>query len=90
MQKKYFKALKKNPSKSWLSFKLELCLFTLIILQTFQVKTLIKSFRSGIFIVNFEHISHLILMFLLLTLNMELPAGKDLFSLDFLSTNKVH
>ena len=27
------------------------------------------------FIVNFEHISHLILVFLLLTLNMELPAG---------------
>ena len=26
--------------------------------------------RSGVFIVNFEHISHLILMFLLLTLNM--------------------
>ena len=26
--------------------------------------------RSGIFIVNFEHISHLALMFLLLTLNM--------------------
>ena len=26
--------------------------------------------RSGIFIVNFEHISHLVLMFLLLTLNM--------------------
>ena len=31
--------------------------------------------RSGIFIVNFEHISHLLLVFLLLTLNMELPAG---------------
>ena len=26
--------------------------------------------RSGIFIVNFEHISHLVLVFLLLTLNM--------------------
>ena len=26
--------------------------------------------RSGVFIVNFEHISHLVLMFLLLTLNM--------------------
>ena len=26
-------------------------------------------FRSGVFIVNFEHISHLVLMFLLLTLN---------------------
>ena len=26
--------------------------------------------RSGIFIVNFEHIPHLVLVFLLLTLNM--------------------
>ena len=26
--------------------------------------------RSGVFIVNFEHISHLVLVFLLLTLNM--------------------
>ena len=26
--------------------------------------------RSGIFIVNFKHISHLVLVFLLLTLNM--------------------
>ena len=26
--------------------------------------------RSSVFIVNFEHISHLVLMFLLLTLNM--------------------
>ena len=31
--------------------------------------------RSGIFIVNFEHISHLVLVFLLLTLNMQFPAG---------------
>ena len=29
---------------------------------------------SGVFIVNFELISHLVLVFLLLTLNMELPA----------------
>ena len=34
--------------------------------------------RSGVFIVNFEHISHLVLVFLLLTLNMELPAGRVL------------
>ena len=33
--------------------------------------------RSGVFIVNFEHISHLALVFLLLTLNMQLPAGKS-------------
>ena len=31
--------------------------------------------RSGIFIVNFEHISHLVIVFLLLILNMQLPAG---------------
>ena len=31
--------------------------------------------RSATFIVNFEHISHLVLVFLLLTLNMQLPAG---------------
>ena len=29
--------------------------------------------RSGIFIINFEQISHLVLVFLLLTLNMQLP-----------------
>ena len=29
--------------------------------------------RSDVFIVNFEHISHLVLVFLLLTLNMKLP-----------------
>ena len=32
--------------------------------------------RSGVSIVNFEHISHLVLVFLLLILNMLLPAGK--------------
>ena len=31
--------------------------------------------RSGVFIVNFEHISHLVQVFLLLTLNKYLPAG---------------
>ena len=31
--------------------------------------------RSGVFIVNFEHISHLVLVSLLLTLNMSLPAA---------------
>ena len=30
--------------------------------------------RSGVFIVNFEHVSHRVIMFLLLTLNMSLPA----------------
>ena len=33
--------------------------------------------RSGIYIVNFEHISHLVLVFLLLTFNMQLPAGES-------------
>ena len=31
--------------------------------------------RFSVFIVKFEHISHLALAFLLLTLNMQLPAG---------------
>ena len=31
--------------------------------------------RFCVFIVNFEHILHLVLVFLLLTLNMQLPAG---------------
>ena len=31
--------------------------------------------RSGVFIVNFEHISHLVLVFLLLTLSKLMPAG---------------
>ena len=36
--------------------------------------------RSGVFIVNFEHIFlHLVLVFLLLTLNMKLPAGVSQF-----------
>ena len=34
--------------------------------------------RSGVFIVNFEHISNLVLMILLLTLNMQMPTGKAL------------
>ena len=31
--------------------------------------------RSGVFIVNFEHISHLVLVFLLLTLSRQMPTG---------------
>ena len=34
--------------------------------------------RSGVFIVNFENILHLVLVFLLLALNMKLPAGRRL------------
>ena len=32
--------------------------------------------RSGVFNVNFKHISHFVLMFLSLTLNMQLPVGQ--------------
>ena len=39
--------------------------------------------RSGVFIVNFEHISHLVLVFPLLTLSRQMPA--DLFSVSKLS-----
>ena len=35
----------------------------------------VHSRRSGVFIVNFEHISHLFLVFLLLTLNKQMLAG---------------
>ena len=42
--------------------------------------------RSDVFIANFEHISHLTLVFLLLTLNMCLPAGLCLYQyMNFLS-----
>ena len=34
---------------------------------------------TGVFLVNFEHISHLVLVFLLLTLHMQLPAGINTF-----------
>ena len=36
--------------------------------------------RSSVFIVNFEHISHLVLVFLLWTLSMYIPAGKTLIA----------
>ena len=35
--------------------------------------------NSGVFIVNFKHISHLVLVFLLLTLSKWEPAGKRRF-----------
>ena len=34
-----------------------------------------KDGRSGVFIVNLEHISHFVLVFLLFTLSMNIPAG---------------
>ena len=33
--------------------------------------------RYGVFFVNFEYILHFVLVFLLLTLNKDLPAGKS-------------
>ena len=36
--------------------------------------------RSGVFIINFEHILHLAIVFLLLTLNMQLLSGEQLFA----------
>ena len=43
------------------------------------IKTLEPRYWCGsrVFIVNFEHISQLVLVFLLLTLNMQLPAGVE-------------
>ena len=41
----------------------------------FKVNIKVDWHRSGVFIVNVEHILHLVLVFLLLTLNMQLPAG---------------
>ena len=37
--------------------------------------------RSGVFIVNFKHISHLLPEFLLLTLSRQMPAGKNILYL---------
>ena len=38
----------------------------------------IEILEKGVFIVNFEHILHLFLVFLWLTLNKSMLAGKDL------------
>ena len=40
------------------------------------------SLASGVFIVNVEHISHVVLVFLLLTLSRQIPAGIALTELD--------
>ena len=37
--------------------------------------------RSGVYTVNFKHISHLVLVFLLSTLNVQLPAGLQIFQM---------
>ena len=39
--------------------------------------------RSGVFIVNCEHISHFLLVFLLLTLSRLMPAGSESFKMDY-------
>ena len=46
--------------------------------------------RSGVFIVNFEHISRIFLVFLLLTLNMQLLAGQAAKKSNFLQVRVVH
>ena len=46
--------------------------------------------RSGDFIVNFEHILHLVLVFLLLILNMYLPTGIAFCELDCASIEKYN
>ena len=47
------------------------------ICSTLTIKTLERRHwpRSGVFIVNFEPISHLVLVFLLLTLSRQMPTG---------------
>ena len=50
--------------------KYKICLkLTIKILERCKLR------RSGVFIANLEHISHLTLVFELLTLNMQLPTG---------------
>ena len=53
---------------------------TKLIIETLEnleksAQKLIIKWRSGVFIVHFKHISHLLLVFLLLTFNMEVFAG---------------
>ena len=45
--------------------------------------------RSGVLIINFEYFSHLFLVFLLITLNMQLPAGSELGMIKSLYQNSV-
>ena len=42
-----------------------------------NTRTMCEMRRSGVFIVNFEHISQLFLVFLLLTLSWYMPPGKE-------------
>ena len=61
--------------------------FSLVVVDFEQnvIRDILK--MSGVFIVNFEHISHLVLVFLLLPLNMELPAGMHMVTIVFVTLN---
>ena len=50
----------------------------LVVPNSSHQKTLRQWRRSGVFIVNFQHISHLVPVFLLLTLSKQMPAGNTL------------
>ena len=77
---------------------------TIILLKTYEhlkLYTILRWRRPGIFIVNFEDISHFVLVFLLLTLSRQMPAGnmihyeKDMVfllsfrDLNYLPTGKI-
>ena len=47
------------------------------------IKTPEQGGRSAVFIINFEHTSHLVLEFLLLTLSRKMPAGKFMCTLRY-------
>ena len=72
--------IKKNKWKR----KLYVLLFFWALLTLLFQNVLTHSFaslnwrRSGVFIINFENISHLALVFLLLTLSNKMPAGKKI------------
>ena len=46
--------------------------------------------RYGVFIVNFEYISHLVLVFLLLTLSRQMPAGMSIMKTRTISSTPQH
>ena len=45
--------------------------------------------RSGVLNINFEYFPHLFLVFLLITLNMQLPAGSELGMIKSLYQNSI-
>ena len=46
--------------------------------------------RSGVFILTFEHISHLFIVFLLLTLSKLIPADSSLFGAIFMTLSDIN